>query len=263
MTNHKLQILVTNDDGYNTKGINILAEILTSYGNVTILAPKDPQSGKSTSLTLDAPLRLTEISKKKSANGNIINIWALTGTPTDCVKMAMNTIFKETLPNILVSGINHGSNASVASVYSGTLGATAEGTIYGIPSIGLSIDNHDHNADLSAIVKYAPQILDKFIASPPVKGDYLNVNFPSIAIEKIKGIRFAAQGNGMWVNEFTKYKDPSGRDYYWMSGEFKDNEEREIGDHKLLKEGYITIVPHKVDTTDYAEMKELQGKWNI
>jgi 5''/3''-nucleotidase SurE len=263
MQETSLQILVTNDDGYTSNGIKTIANLLTKYGDVTVIAPQEAQSGKSASVTLDLPLRLSNILEKDYANGHKLRVFSLTGTPVDCVKMAMNIIYKNSKPDILVSGINHGSNASVASVYSGTLGATAEGAIYDIPSIGVSMNSHDPNADMSVVEQFFPKILENVIKYPPKKGVYLNINFPDIKPNEVKGIKFAAQGNGMWIKEVVGQKDPRGTEHFWMCGEFKDLENREIGDHKLLDKGYITIVPHKIDTTDYNEIEELSNKWTL
>ena len=213
-----LEILVTNDDGFYSKGINTLAELLSGYGNVTVIAPKEGQSGKSVALSLENTIRVYPIRKKATENGHI-DIYSLSGTPADCVKMAMNKFFKDKKPDILVSGINHGSNASAGSIYSGTLGACIEGTLYEIPSIGISLDSHNHDADFSGIEFYFKKILDNFLKNPVKKGTYLNINFPDLTPDKIKGIKFATQGKGIWVNEFEERKDPNGRDYFWMKGE--------------------------------------------
>lgn len=255
-----MEFLVTNDDSYLSKGIKTISEVLSKYGNVTVVAPKEVQSGMSAALTLTKPLRLKEEHQAITSNGTYIKVYSFTGTPADCVKIAMNEFFLERKPDMLVSGINHGSNASVASVYSGTLGATAEGTIYGVPSIGLSIDTHDPDADFSQVTKYLPQILENTLANPPAPGVYLNINFPS---GSIKGIRFAKQGSGMWIKEFDKRVDPHGIPYYWMTGHFLDTEENPSGDHKLMADGYITIVPHNVDTTNYGEMERLGHAWKL
>ena len=263
MTQKQLQILVTNDDSYLSKGIQTVSDILSQYGNVTVVAPKEVQSGMSAALTLTRPLRLAKEWEKETSNGNYIRVYSFTGTPADCVKIAMNEFFLEKKPDLLISGINHGSNASVASVYSGTLGATAEGTIYGVPSIGLSIDTHNPDADFSGVEKYLPQILENFLANPPQKGVYLNINFPKGGVESIKGIRFAKQGDGMWIKEFDKRTDPHGREYYWMTGHFLDTETDPAGDHRVVGDGYISIVPHNIDTTNYQEMERLKECWQL
>ena len=259
------EILITNDDSVNSKGIKELATIARAFGNVTIIAPKEPQSGMSTALTLEKPLRLQEIAKEDG-----VTIYYCTGTPTDCVKMAMNTIFKDKKPDLLLSGINHGSNASIASLYSGTLGAATEGTLYDIPSIGISIDNHHSDADFSAVKHFLPQIIVQYLEKPVSKGCYLNINFPSLPINEIKGIKLAKQGAGRWVKEFEERVDPRGRNYYWMAGHFEDLETTPLtddnslyGDHRVVDGGYISIVPHNIDNTDYAEIERLNSCWNF
>lgn len=282
MMRHKpMEILVTNDDGYNSKGIQFLANILKEYGNVTVIAPKEVQSGMSAALSIGRTIRLERISHQEFANGHRLTIYALTGTPVDCVKMAMNKCFgaggSETViqdewaqergyrPDIVFSGINHGSNASVASMYSGTLGAAAEGALYGIKSVGLSINTHNPNPDFSQIEQFLVPIIEKSISNPIGNGVFLNVNFPAIPKEKIIGIRMASQGNGMWIKEFEQRKDPNGRDYYWMTGNFKDNETMEdsIGDHILMDKGYVTVVPHRIDTTCYSTLEQMKRDWNL
>ena len=263
MKKTKPQILVTNDDSYTSEGIGLVAEMLSKYGDVTVVAPKYPQSGKSAALTLDAPMRCTKIASYTSGCNTTVTTWALTGTPADCVKWAANFVYTENTPDLVVSGINHGSNTSAAAVYSGTLGAAAEGCLWGVPSIGISIDTHNPSPDFSAIGKYLPQLLEKILANPPANGVYYNINFPNLPAEKIKGIKIASQGKGRWVKEYEKRTDPKGADYYWMTGNFEDLETSFNGDHRIVAEGYISIVPHKVDTTDYAAMAELEKKFNF
>ena len=250
------EILVTNDDSINSKGIKELALIMREYGNVTVVAPSHTQSGKSVGLTMDAPLRLKNILKESG-----LSAYKLNGTPADCIKMAINQFYSERLPDLIVSGINHGSNASIACVYSGTLGAAIEGTIYGIPSIGFSLNNHSREADFSASVHYVRIILDKYFSNPGLlkPGTYFNVNIPSLPLEQIKGIRFARQGAGRWIKEFIHHVDPQGREYSWMSGEFENLEEMTSdADHILNHLGYVSIVPHKIDSTDYSEFSRLK-----
>ena len=274
-----IEILVTNDDGYTSKGIHFLANILEEYGNVTIMAPHEVQSGMSAALSMGKTIRVEKKSEQIGSHGHKISIYSLTGTPVDCVKMAMNKLFKvggsETVtpdptdrgykPHILFSGINHGSNASIASLYSGTLGAAAEGAIYGVKSVGLSINTHSPAPDFTQIEKHLRLIIDKAINSPMEEGIFLNVNFPAIPAEKIQGIRFTKQGNGMWHKEFEQRQDPHGKDYYWMTGNFKDLEQdiNSPGDHNLMDMGYITIVPHKIDTTCYTTLKKMSKEWNL
>ena len=259
-----LEILITNDDGYTSNGIAHIANILSKHGNITILAPKEGQSGMSAALSLGRPLRLEHISTETSKYNTSVRRYSLNGTPADCIKMAMNEIYLESKPDYIISGINHGSNTSVASVYSGTLGACAEGTIYGIPSLGLSIDSHNVEVDLSIVEHYFPIIFNNFIKTPPQKGTYLNINFPDLPINEVKGIKFTPQGAGMWVEEFNKRMDPYGKEYYWMTGKFINKESDDsIGDFNLVNKGYITIVPLMVNNTNYIELNKLSDSWRF
>ena len=264
MQKRALEILITNDDSYISNGIEVLTNILSNYGNITVIAPKGPQSAKGTSVSLHTNLYLEKISEEKSANGHTIRRYFLSGTPVDCVKLALNKFFIDRYPDFLASGINHGSNASAGAIYSGTLGAAKEATIYGIPAIGVSIDEHSMDANLDAVKEILPTIIDKFIASTELlKGSYLNVNFPNLPLSKIKGVKIAAQGKGKWIKEFQDKVDENERECLWMTGEYVDMADSPISDHKLLKEGYITVVPHKIDTTNYQILDSLQKEWNL
>ena len=256
------EILITNDDSYTSKGIKVITKLLAEWGNVTVVAPKEPQSGKSVSVTLSAPIRFNLLETYNHSNGNRITIYTVTGTPSDCVKMAMNDLYTTSLPDVLVSGINHGSNASSGALYSGTLGAAIEGTLYNIPSIGVSMDDHSADADFSAVEKIFPQILEKYFKTKLEDNVYLNINFPKCKFDDIKGIRICRQGKGRWTKEFERRIDPHGKPYYWMSGEFiNTDQESSDADHILLENNYVTIVPHKIDTTDYNTKKLLEETW--
>ncbi|MCF0177211.1 MAG: 5'/3'-nucleotidase SurE, partial [Bacteroidales bacterium] len=260
-----MEIFLTNDDGIEAKGLDVLAQFLRRYGNVTVIAPETEQSAKATSITLMRILRLQFI-HDEPAIGHLGSLrkFYLDGTPVDCAKMGVN-LFKEEgrMPDILASGINRGSNASAASIYSGTLGAAQEGTLYEIPSIGFSICSYRPDAYLETVTSYSTQIMDAFLANPPAKGTYLNVNFPDIPPKDVKGIRFAHQGAGRWIKEFEKHTDPRGRDFYWMVGEFENLDSSKNADHLLIDKGYITIVPHKIDTTNYEEKERLEKLWKL
>jgi len=255
----KLNILITNDDGVKSKGISALTEMMKEYGNITVVAPFEAMSGMSAALTIGKPLRLTELKSEKG-----LKIYACSGTPADCVKMAMNQLFINEPPDLLVSGINHGSNASIASLYSGTLGAAAEGTVYGIPSIGFSHYSHHRDIDFAASLHFGKIIVDSYLKNPPKQGIYLNVNFPDCNKESIRGIKFCHQGKGQWIKEFEERTDPYGFHYYWMTGEFFNLEpQNRESDHNLVKEGYISIVPHQIDSTDYSEVERLSKLWHM
>lgn len=253
------EILISNDDGINAKGIHLLCDIMKKYGNVTAVAPLHPQSGKSAALSLGKNLYLNKVTGEPG-----LRMFTFNGTPVDCVKAGINECYDGKRPDILVSGINHGSNCSVASLYSGTLGACIEGTVYGIPSIGFSINTHAEDPDFSPVIRYADIILENFLSHPPKPGVYLNVNFPDIPADEVKGIRMARRGYGIWLEEFDKATDDDGNPCYVMAGYFKDLEEDgSIGDHRIVMEKYISVVPHKLDNTDYGEVERLSREWNL
>ena len=251
------EILITNDDGIGAKGIKLLAEIMKKYGHVTVVAPAEPQSGKSAALTLHSPLYL-----KKTYEDKDVTYYTFNGTPVDCVKIAMNECYDEKhRPDILMSGINHGSNCSVAALYSGTLGACVEGTLYGVPSMGFSITTHEKDPDFGPILKYGDRIIEKFLANRPDRNVYLNVNFPAVKAEEVKGIKLGRRGDGRWVREFDTFYNEKGEKYFEMAGHFEDNESDERGDHLLTGKNYISIVPHTIDNTDYAELERMKENW--
>ena len=267
-----MNILLTNDDGYTAKGIHVLAKLAEKYGKVTVIAPKKHQSGMSMALSLG----LKQIAYKK-----LDEEWSyLDATPASCVKFGLNTCFLEQFPDVVISGINHGSNASTASCYSGTLGAAQEAALNGIPSIAVSLDTLDPEADFSCVEEYFPRIFEKIMANlPEKKGITYNINFPNIPADQIKGIRVGTMGMGRWTKEFVPW-DPAvyrkfgitpemlgqtsveskeeGEELYAMVGTFvNDPHNLESADHLLNKEGYISIVAHQLDNTDYEETERL------
>ena len=260
------QILVINDDSINAKGLTHLVFLFRHWGDVTVVAPKEPQSAKSASLTMEWPLHL-HLLQEMEPDGDLggVRIYCLDGTPCDCAKMGINMFIEEgRMPDLVVSGINHGSNASAAALYSGTLGACMEAALYGLPAVGFSIDTHDPHPDFSVVDAYIDEIMDQVFENPPKAGTYLNINFPDISPEQVRGIRMARQGRGRWHKEFVKETDPRGRELYWMVGEFLNLASGDdCDDHILVREGYITIVPHTIDTTDYAELERLSAAWDF
>lgn len=262
------EILITNDDSIQARGIHLLAKMMRRYGNVTVVAPKEPQSAKSAALTLRTPMYLKRLSEEPG-----LRIFTLTGTPADCVKMGMRIFLEEgRRPDLLMSGINHGTNASVATVYSGTLGATAEGCIYDVPSIGFSLDSHDPEADFSVVERFGPQLLDEALRNGIPKGTYLNINFPDMLPESIKGIRVTRMGRGRWVREYDPETDAEGRPCYVMRGVYENleksaaipaNGEGITGDYMAVKSGYITITPVKLDSTDYTFADTISHDWKL
>ena len=258
--NESRNIFVTNDDGIGAKGLSALIEMVRPFGVVTVVAPKEPQSGMSGAVSITSPLRLFEYRREEG-----LTLYVCTGTPVDCVKIGMSQLFQDKKPDLLVSGINHGSNASAAVLYSGTLGAAAEGILYGIPSIGFSLTTpHNPDADFSACIFYGRKIMEQYLLHPPVSDVYLNINIPDIPQEEITGIRMARQGKGAWIKEFESRIDPHGYPYYWLKGEFRNDEpDAPDTDKNLLDRGFISIVPHKVDTTHHAEVERLKQIWKF
>ena len=268
-----MRILITNDDGYQAKGISILAKIMKQFGEVTVIAPKKHQSGMSMAVSLG----FKPIAHKDLGDG-----WHyVDATPASCIKFGLNVLFPDNFPDVVVSGINHGSNAATASCYSGTLGAAEEAALNGIPAIGVSLDTLHPDADFSAVEKYFGDIFTRLMNDYPSRhGIYYNVNFPDIPAAEIKGVRTGYQGMGRWVREFkewdvqaySKYgitpellgqtSSPAveeGEKLYMMVGDFmNDPRNGTDADHLLMKEGYISIVAHNVDCTDYEESERLR-----
>lgn len=270
-----MNILITNDDGYSSKGIKVLADIMKKYGNVTVIAPKHHQSGMSMAVSLG----FKQIAHKDLGDG-----WHyVDATPASCVKFGLNTMFLDNFPDVVMSGINHGSNAATAACYSGTLGAAEEAALNGIPAIGVSLDTLHPDADFSGVEKYFGEIFEKLMSDLPTgHGVYYNVNFPDIPADEIKGVKVGYQGLGRWVREFKEWdlshyakygitpellgqksvpELEEGEDLYMMVGDFLDDDRNtDDADHRLLTNGYISIVAHNVDSTDYKEVERLRSK---
>ena len=239
-----MEILITNDDGYQAKGINVLTELMSQIGNVTVVAPDGPRSAQSNAITVITPLRMHKI--KESEN---VRIYSCTGTPTDCVKIAFHEIFTERKPDLIVSGINHGANSAINVIYSGTMGAVLEGCEHGIKSIGFSLCDYDADADFSHFSPYIVTLTKQIIAMDVPEGTCFNINAPK---GTIKGTRKVRQCKARWEKEFETRIDPQGKPYYWITGIFVNLEpDSPDTDERALAEGYISIVPTKIDMTDY------------
>jgi 5'-nucleotidase len=254
----KLRVFVTNDDGVQANGLAALIEMVQPYGDVYVLAPASVNSGMSQAVTINTPIRLKKIREDKN-----LKIYACTGTPTDCVKLAFSHILPDKKADLLVSGINHGSNSSASVLYSGTLAATTEGIMYHTPSIGFSLCDYTLNADFSACIPLGRKIIDKVLSDNFGIGSYLNVNFPKLSIGEIKGIKICRQAKGVWREEFEKRTDPQGVDYYWLTGEYVNEEPNaDDTDESWLAKGYVTIVPQMLDMTNYVELEKMKN-WNL
>lgn len=250
-------ILVTNDDGIHARGLEALIEVVSSFGKVFVIAPEEGQSGMSHAITVKYPIRVRKLQEEEG-----IVRYSCNGTPVDCVKLALAKLL-ERKPDLIVSGINHGSNSSASVIYSGTMAAAIEGCINGIPSIGFSLLDYSPDANFSSILKYAKEIMGLVIDRGIPEGICLNVNFPVNTYHKIKGIRVCRQNKGMWIEEFDHRTDPQNRDYYWLTGEFHNLEPDAPGtDEWALKNNFISIVPVHTDLTAYSALDNMKD-WDM
>ncbi|MBN2486974.1 MAG: 5'/3'-nucleotidase SurE [Bacteroidales bacterium] len=256
MTGNKL-ILVTNDDGYQADGFNALIEAMLPLGDVVAVAPREAQSGMSHAITVKQPLRFHKIK-----HGERLQVYVVNGTPVDCVKIAINHILHRK-PDLLVSGINHGSNSSTSILYSGTMGAALEGSINLIPSVGFSHIKYSNDIDFRAAAKYSAIIAERVLENGLPRKICLNVNFPDVEADNVAGIKICRQTMGYWREEFDRRIDPVGVEYFWLTG-FYHNEEPEASDTDewALKHNYVSIVPVQSDLTSYETIKML-NKWNF
>ncbi|MFN3852015.1 MAG: 5'/3'-nucleotidase SurE [Spirosomataceae bacterium] len=251
-------ILITNDDGITSKGISVLVEVMQKIGEVVVVAPDSPNSGMGHAITVDATLHI-----KKSNIFKGVEAYECSGTPADCVKLAKHHFLKGRKIDLVVSGINHGMNASISVIYSGTMSAAIEAAIEDIPSIGFSLNDFRYDADFEHTKKYIKKIALKALSHGIPKHTALNVNFPAKQAEPIKGIKVCRQNNGFWLEEFDSRKDPHGRPYYWMGGGFVNREpENQDNDIWAIENNYVSIVPCHYDMTHYQAIKELK-KWKI
>ncbi|MEM9919944.1 MAG: 5'/3'-nucleotidase SurE [Bacteroidota bacterium] len=247
-------ILVTNDDGMFAPGIKALVESAKEFGRVVVVAPDSPQSAKGHAITISSPLRLNRV----DVFGDI-EAYECSGTPVDCVKLAKNVVFKDRKPDLCVSGVNHGSNASINIIYSGTMSAAMESSLEGIDSIGFSLLDFSFKADFSASKVIARQLIGHVLANGLRESKLLNVNIPKLPIDQIKGMRVCRQANAHWVEEFAEAKDPRGQKYYWLTGKFKNDDLGEDTDIWALENGYVSIVPSKHDLTSHESISGLKS----
>ncbi len=257
MADKKTKILVVNDDGISAPGIRHLIKLMTQLGDVTVVAPEGPQSGMGHAITLNSTLRCDQV---KTYEGPQIE-YACSGTPVDCVKLAVNSILEEK-PDLVVSGINHGANHSINVIYSGTMSAAVEGAMEGIPSIGFSLLDYSRDADFSICDEYILQIAEQAIKNGMPKGVCLNVNFPVVKKEDIKGVRICRQALANWEEEFDERIDPSGRTYYWLTGTFKNFDAGEDTDVWALENNFVSVVPVQFDMTAHHAMAQI-NQWQV
>ena len=250
-------ILVTNDDGISAPGIRALISVMNEIGNVVVIAPDSPQSAMGHAITINSTLHCHKI---KIDDGPQIE-YSCSGTPADCVKLGINEIL-DSKPDICVSGVNHGSNSSINVIYSGTMSAAIEATIEGVPAIGFSLLDYRWKANFNHIKNYIKEITLKALDKGIPKGIALNVNFPNLIESEIKGIKICRQAKAYWIEKFDKRTNPQGREYYWLTGEFVNEDKSKDTDEHALNSGYISIVPVKHDLTDHDSIKRIKD-WDL
>ncbi len=251
-------ILVTNDDGITAKGILTLIEIMSEIGEVIVVAPDKPQSAMGHAITINNMLHLNKISNEN----DVIMQYSCSGTPVDCVKIAVSEIMHRK-PDLCVSGINHGSNSAINVIYSGTMSAAVEAGIEGIQSIGFSLLDFDSNANFEHTKPFIKQIVNQVLKNKLPKGTVLNVNIPKFSENNIQGFKICRQADAQWVEKFDKRQSPFGKDYYWLTGEFTNFDlDAQDTDEWALANNFISIVPVQFDMTAHQHITDLK-KWNF
>ncbi len=248
-------ILITNDDDITSKGIRSLVEAVRGLGKVVVVAPDKPQSGMGHAITIGNPLRMNKMEIFKHME---VEAWQTSGTPVDCVKLAVDKILHRK-PDICLSGINHGANHSINVIYSGTMSAAMEASIEGIPSIGFSLLDYSYDADFTAAKQVVNKIVSQVLAMKKKdKHLLLNVNIPSLPAEKIKGIKICKQAYAKYEEDFSERLDPHGKKYYWLTGAFKNFDKAKDTDVWALEHNYVSVVPVQFDLTNYTLKTQLE-----
>ncbi|MEM6642307.1 MAG: 5'/3'-nucleotidase SurE [Bacteroidota bacterium] len=251
-------ILISNDDGITSKGISKLVHAAKNFGEVVVVAPDSPQSGMGHAITVGDSLRLRE-----SDIFGDVEAYECSGTPADCVKLGKHFVLKERKIDLVLSGVNHGSNSAINVLYSGTMSAAIEGAVEGLPAIGFSYCDYDPNAEMSHIDEYLALIIKQALEKDFQRGIALNVNFPVKQQEKIKGIKFCRQADATWEENFDERTDPYGRKYFWMVGNFVNRDKGEDNDEWALANNYISIVPCQFDMTGHHAISSLNRDWSL
>ncbi|OUR94493.1 5'/3'-nucleotidase SurE [Flavobacteriales bacterium 34_180_T64] len=250
-------ILVTNDDGITAPGIRALIEVMNEIGDVVVVAPDSPQSGMGHAITINSTLFVEQLKVDDGKQKE----YSCSGTPADCVKIAVNQILKRK-PDLCVSGINHGSNSSINVIYSGTMSAAVEAGIEGIPAIGFSLLDYNYNADFEAAKIYVKRITENVLSNGLSDDVVLNVNIPNLSKSDINGIKICRQAKGNWKEDFDKRMTPQGRDYYWLTGKFVNLDKGEDTDEWALEHGFVSVVPIHFDLTAHHCIQNL-NTWNL
>lgn len=249
-------ILISNDDGYRAKGIRELEQVATEYGHVVVMAPDSPRSGFATAITSEQP-----VSYKKISETDNLEVYSCTGTPADCIKLALLELAPQT-PDIIISGVNHGSNAGINAHYSGTMGAVFEGCMKRIPSVGFSLCNHRPDADFTPLLPWIGKIISEVLKNRLPEGVCLNVNFPEQA--PYKGLKVCTQDIGVWENEWYKTPiPPRNKEVFWITGSYRSlKKDDEATDNWALDHGYIAATPLQIDMTAYSAIQDLSKRLN-
>jgi 5'-nucleotidase len=247
------RILVTNDDGMAAPGLHALVEVARQLGEVIVVAPNSPQSGQGHAITISEPLRLFPVDTFEG-----VEAYECSGTPVDCVKLAKHVILKGRVVDLCVSGINHGSNASINIIYSGTLSAAMEASLEGVNSIGFSLLDYSWGADFRAAQHYAKEIMEYVLHNGISGCRLLNVNFPRKPLEQIRGVRVCRQADARWKENFVEAADPRGQKYYWLTGEFVNDDLGEDTDVWALENDYVSVVPSGHDLTRHKAIQPLK-----
>jgi 5'-nucleotidase len=248
-------ILITNDDGVSAPGIRNLVEAVKDLGKIIVVAPDKPQSGMGHAITIGSPLRLQPVNYFEG-----IESYSCTGTPVDCVKLAVDKVLHRK-PDLCLSGINHGANHSINVIYSGTMSAAVEAAIESIPSVGFSLLDFSIEANFEGARKYARIIVEKLLQDEQDKHMILNVNIPSVAAEEIKGIKICRQAYAKYEEDFIERLDPHGRKYFWLTGEFVNFDSGTDTDVWALANNYISVVPVQFDMTNYVLKSKFEKQW--
>lgn len=254
-TNNRPLILVTNDDGIEAKGLKELVSVAREFGDVVVISSREAMSGMSHAITIKVPLRVLLVEQEEG-----FKKYLTSGTPVDGVKLVFNSLL-ERRPDLVLSGINHGSNSSSSILYSGTMGAAMEGAINHIPSMGFSLLDYNPDADFGASAQVVREVIRMVMERGLPDGVCLNVNIPAVSLDELKGIRMCTQANGYWQEEFEKRTDPSGKEYYWLTGFFHNRETDGGGmgtDERALEEHFASIVPIDTDLTAYSAFDKMK-----
>ena len=251
-------ILISNDDGITAPGIATLVRVMRRIGEVVVVAPNSPQSGMGHAITIGRPLRLDA-----STIFEGVEAYECSGTPADCVKLAKHHVLKDRRPDLVVSGINHGSNSAVNVLYSGTMSAAIEAAVEGLPAIGFSLCDYGHNADFSHTEFWIEHLTRQALTHGIPQGTALNVNIPKKSAQPIAGARLCRQARAKWQEEFDLRHDPYNRPYYWLIGSFMNEDQGQDTDEYALSQNYISIVPCQFDLTALYGLREMNASWQL